>query len=223
MSASHASQSSTETYDYDMMRRAMIDSQLRPNAVEQKWILQAMGETPREDYVPMQYRDIAYMDRSVPMGTQRYLAPALTSALMLQKADIQTNDTILFIGSGSGYNAMIAAKRARHIIAVESDIENQALADNITFIQGPLSQGAAEHGPYSLIVIEGAIEQVPQNIIDQLAIGGRLLCGLMEGEVSHLCIGYKHSNTIALVPFMECEIEKFMSKYGFDKEKEFSF
>lgn len=223
MPASKNPPSADETHDYNVMRRAMIDSQLRPNAVEVRWLLQAMGQIPREDYVPAQYRNIAYMDRSISMGNDRYLAPALTSALMLQKADIQSDDNILIVGSGSGYNAQLAALRAHSVVALESDIENRAIAANITAVQGPLNQGAAHHAPYSLIIIEGSVEQLPQMIVDQLADGGRLLCGLTEGAVSHLSIGYKRGESLALVSFMECELEKFAPQYGFDKEKEFSF
>lgn len=223
MPASNAPLSADQTHDYKNMRRAMIDSQLRPNAVEDRWVLQAIAQVAREDYVPDQYRNIAYMDRSISMGDSRYLAPALTSALMIQKADIQLDDHILIIGSGSGYNAQIASLRAQTVIALENDIENRAAAPNITTVQGPLNQGAPDHAPYSLIIIEGAVEQIPQMIVDQLADGGRLICGLMEGAVSHLSVGYKRGDALAMVAFMECELEKFGPEHGFDKEKEFSF
>lgn len=206
-------------------RKAMIDSQLRPNAVEDKWILSAMAEIAREDYVPDEYRNLAYMDRSVPLGNGRYLPPALTSALMLQKADIHLDDNVLYIGSASGYNAMITARRAQNVVALDTHIIQTLQADNITQVQGPLHLGAADHAPYSIVIIEGAVEQVPQAIIDQMAQGGRLICGLSKGKVSHLCIGYKRGDSLALVAFMECEIEKFTGQVavGFEKEKEFSF
>lgn len=206
-------------------RKAMIDSQLRPNAVEDRWILSAMAEIAREDYVPDEFRNLAYMDRSVPLGNGRYLPPALTSALMLQKADIQPDDNVLYIGSASGYNAMVTARRAQNVVALDTHITKALQADNITQVQGPLHLGAADHAPYSVVIIEGAVEQVPQTIIDQMAQGGRLICGLSNGKVSHLCIGYKRSDSLALVAFMECEIEKFTGQVavGFEKEKEFSF
>ena len=206
-------------------RKAMIDSQLRPNAVEQKWILSAMADIARENYVPSKYRNLAYMDRSVPLNNGRFLPPALTSALMLQKADISTDDKVLFIGATSGYNAMITAQRAATIVALDNEIEMNYGADNIIQVQGPLYLGAADHAPYDVAIIEGAIEEVPQPIIDQMTEGARLICGLSKGKVSHLCIGYKRNNALALVPFMECEIEKFSGQaaIGFEKEKEFSF
>ncbi len=211
--------------DFTAMRRAMIDSQLRPNAVEDKWILSAMGSIAREDFVPAEFRNIAYMDRSISLGNDRYLAPPLTSAHMLQKADIQPSDTILYIGAGSGYNVQIAADRAKSIVAIDPDIDIIASAANITAVKGALSQGAPNQAPYSLVIIEGAVDQVPQEIIDQMSYGGRLICGLMDGKVSHLCIGYKRNETLAIVSFMDCEIEKFTSQTaeGFEKIEEFSF
>lgn len=214
--------SSSLSDNFSTMRKAMIDSQLRPNAVEEKWILDAMSKTAREDFVPAEYRNIAYMDRSVPMGSGRYLAPPLTSALMLQKANITADDTILYIGATSGYNAQIASARAAHVSALDS-IDNAAKADNITAITGNLKEGAAENAPYSLIIIEGTVEQVPQNIINQLADNGRLICGIGNGDVAHLSIGYKRADSLALTAFMECELMRFTSEHGFDKEKEFSF
>lgn len=211
-------------FDFAAMRKAMIDSQLRPNAVEEKWILTAMALIAREDYVPTAYRNTAYMDRSVPLGHGRYLVPALTSALMLQKADISEEDHILYIGGATGYNVTIASARAASIVAVDPDMQAPS-SDNVTPIKAALNEGAPSHGPYSLIIIEGAVEQVPQNITDQLADGGRLVCGLADGEVSQLCIGYKRASSMALVPFMECEIERFTGQaaVGFEREKEFSF
>lgn len=211
--------------DFTAMRKAMIDSQLRPNAVEAKWILTAMASIAREDFVPEQFRNIAYMDRSIPLGNGRYLTPALTSALMLQKADINEDDNILYMGGATGYNIMVAAARAKSIVALDPDIEPSSSADNIIYVKGALNSGAPKQAPYSLIIIEGAVEQVPQSIIDQLADDGRLICGLSNGKVSHLSIGYKRGNSLALVPFMECEIEKFTKQVavGFEREKEFSF
>lgn len=206
-------------------RKAMIDSQLRPNAVEDKWILLAMAEIAREDYVPADFRNLAYMDRSVPLGNGRYLPPALTSALMLQKAAINSDDNLLYIGAASGYNVMVAAQRAANVVALDTNVAMNLSADNVTQIQGQLHLGAPDHAPYDVVIIEGAIEQVPQTIIDQMAEGARLICGLSKGKVSHLCIGYKRGNSLALVAFMECEIEKFTEQVavGFEKEKEFSF
>ncbi len=206
-------------------RKAMVDSQLRPNAVEQKWILSAMADIARESYVPDEFRNLAYMDRSVPLGNGRYIPPALTSALMLQKANISTDDKVLFIGATSGYNAMITAQRAVTVVALDNEIGINNGADNIIQVQGPLHLGAADHAPYDVVIIEGAVEQVPQTIIEQIAEGGRLICGLSKGKISHLCIGYKRGGSAALVAFMECEIEKFTGQaaVGFEKEKEFSF
>lgn len=217
---------STDTIsDFIAMRKAMIDSQLRPNAVEDKWILSAMATIPRENYVPADYRNTAYMDRSIPLGDGRYLPPPLTSALMLQKADISEDDAILYIGSGLGYNVMVAATRAASVTALDHNMDMTGPANNVTIAKGALNEGASQNSPYSVIIIEGAVEQVPQMIVDQLAEGGRLICGLAQGTVSHLCIGYKRGGTLALVPFMECEIERLAGQaaVGFEKEKEFSF
>jgi protein-L-isoaspartate(D-aspartate) O-methyltransferase len=103
--------------DYELMRRAMVESQLRTSGVSEPWLLAAMGSVAREDFVPESHRATAYMDRSIACGDGSVIAPPVTTGLMLQAAEITPTDHVLLIGDGSGYTAALLAQRTGHIVA----------------------------------------------------------------------------------------------------------
>jgi protein-L-isoaspartate(D-aspartate) O-methyltransferase len=213
--------------DFPQSRRFMVDSQLRTSGINQAWILAAMGKVPRELFVPTAMRAVAYMDRSIAISASRKLNPAVATGGMLSAADINDNDRILLIGAGTGYVATLLASRAAHIVAVEEDAELFAQAsaqlsglDNINLIKGPLTAGAADHGPFSLIVIDGAIADLPQTLVDQLSETGRVVTGLTDGANSRLAIGYRRGGTVALKSFADTEIAALP---GFTRKAEFVF
>jgi len=205
--------------DFSISRRAMIDSQLRTSGVSEPWVIAAMGEMPREEFVPAAARDIAYMDRRVRLTATRALNPPLATGLMLQEAAVGADDDILLIGAGCGYLAALLSGRAKHIVAVEEDaaLVKMARANltgraNVELAQGAHKEGAASGTRYSLIIIDGAIEQLPDAITGQLREGGRV--------VSRVAIGYKRGNAAVLRPFADCSISPLP---GFERIAEFVF
>lgn len=205
----------------------MIDSQLRTSGVSTSWVLAAMGAEPREEFVPAAAKDIAYMDRQIPLVNGRALSPPMATGLMLQQADVLASDEVLVIGGGAGYSAKLLARRAKRVVMLEPNNALVALAkanlsgtENVTVIEGALNEGAAEQGPYSLILIDGAIEQLPSAIIDQLIDGGRIITGLAEGTVTRLAMGVKRADDAALRPFSDCSVAKLP---GFERAAEFVF
>ncbi len=213
--------------DFSQSRRFMVDSQLRTSGISQPWILAAMGKVPRELFVPKAMRAVAYIDRSIAISSSRKLNPAAATGSLLAAADITSNDRILLIGAGTGYVATLLAQRAAHIVAVEEDAELFAQAgeqlsglDNINLVSGPLTAGAADYGPFSLIVIDGAISDLPPVLIDQLSESGRVVTGLTEGGNSRLAIGYRRGAAVALKPFADTEIG---TLHSFARKPEFVF
>lgn len=209
------------------MRRTMIDSQLRTSGVKAPWVIAAMGATPREDFVPAQHAATAYMDRAVPLGEGRMLNPPLATGLMLDAANIQPDDNILLIGAATGYVARLIAWRGASVTAVEQSVAMLALArQNLSGVAGvilfeaPLNRGAPSHGPYTLIIIDGAIAHIPREISAQLAEGGRVVTGVIEGSVSRLAMGYKHGESIVLCAIADTEIAALP---GFECANEFVF
>ena len=169
--------------DFALARRNMIDGQLRPNKVTNTLLLAAIGELPRERFLPEAVRSVAYADDDVPLGSGRYLMEPMVLARLIQALQPQSEDRALVVGAGRGYGAALLARLVKAVTALEND---QALAaaggqitrdlalDNIHWVAGKLELGGPTSAPYEVVLIEGAVRQVPQAIFDQLAEGGRL-------------------------------------------------
>ena len=213
--------------DYQAARQSMIDSQLRTSGVNEPWVMEAMGALPREDFVPKERASICYMDRSVPLGEGRMLNPAVATGMMLTEAEPDIGDNILLIGAATGYVASLLASRCKTLVALE---QNSAFAKsakaalkqlgNAELVSGPLTDGYSKAAPYSLIWIDGAIEEIPETIGNQLIEGGRIVTGLVDGPVTRLAMGIKMRGELALRPFSDGEIAPLS---GFAKIKEFAF
>lgn len=219
-----AAESLMQSAQSETTRRHMIDSQLRTNGITAPWIVKAMGELPREKFLPEGKEAFAYLDRSVPLGNGRMLSPPLAAAEMLQVAEVSDKDNVLLIGAGTGYLAALLSGRVKNLVAVESDAQLAAAARaNVTgldLVEGELSQGTKRDAPYSLIIIDGAVEQLPPAIEEQLANRGRIVTGLAEGPVRRLAIGTKHGGQVALRAYADIEVA---SLPGFERAREFVF
>lgn len=171
-------------------RRAMIDSQLRTSGVNEPWVLAAMAGVPREDFVPEAYRAAAYIDRAVPLGNGRYLAAPLVHGRMLAEAAPTSADTALLVGDAEGYLATLLAP----------------LVGRLDCIDPADAARKAKRGPYSLIIVDGAVEVLPDAIAGWLAEEGRLVTGLVERGVTRLAVGRKAAGHLALLPLAEIGI-----------------
>ncbi|HWE75102.1 MAG TPA: protein-L-isoaspartate O-methyltransferase [Stellaceae bacterium] len=165
-------------------RLNMVEGQLRTNKVTDEAVLEGFLTTPRERFVPANLRGIAYVDDDVPLGNGRFLVEPLVLARLLQLAEIGKNDKVLEIGSATGYATAILAKIAASVVAVESDPQLAATARanlqalgiaNAQLQDAPLTAGWRAGAPYNVILINGAVGEVPAAISDQLAEGGRLV------------------------------------------------
>jgi protein-L-isoaspartate(D-aspartate) O-methyltransferase len=170
--------------DYAAARLNMVESQVRPNRVTDPRIVMAMLELPREKFLPKALRGVAYVDEDVPLGNGRYLTEPMVLARLLQAAAIAPEDTVLEIGTATGYGAAVMSRLAGKVVALESDsaLATTAAATlaelgirNVVAVEGPLAQGHPQHAPYNVILFSGGVEYVPQAVIEQLAEGGRLL------------------------------------------------
>jgi protein-L-isoaspartate(D-aspartate) O-methyltransferase len=159
--------------DYSLARRAMIDSQLRPQGVTDRGVLAAMGRVQREQYVPESSRAFAYFDRPVAIGQGRTMMPPAALGRLLSEAAPKAGERALVVGSGTGYAAAVLREAGLEVIALESD---DALAGTFAdTVIGDLANGWAKGAPYDLILIDGAVEQVPTALSKQLAPQGRLV------------------------------------------------
>lgn len=186
--------------DFAARRRMMVDTQIRPADVTKYPIIDALLTVPREIFVPVALRDIAYAGEDIDLGAGRVLLEPRTLAKMLDALDIRRDELVMDLGCGFGYSAAVIAQLAQAVVAVEQDetmaaeapaLLSEAGADNAVLHQGALIEGAAEHGPYDVIIVEGGVEELPQAVIDQLKDGGRMACLFIEGALGEVRIGYK--------------------------------
>ena len=170
--------------DFAAARKQMVDSQLLPNKVTDARLVEAMGAVPREAFLPQSLRGVAYMDEDLPVAPGRYVIAPMVFARLVQAAAIRDTDTVLDLGCSSGYSAAVLARLAGVVVAVEEDagLAAQASAnlaangaENAAVTTAPLNAGYPAQAPYNAIVIEGAVEDVPVPLLDQLAEGGRLV------------------------------------------------
>lgn len=213
--------------DFAAARRHMIESQLRPSDVSDPVVIAAMAVTRREDFVPAAQRALAYMDRAVPLLEGRVLNPALSTGLLLTRAELSSDDKVLLVGAGTGYAAALLAGIVAQVVAVENNstlVEHArgALANmaNVTLVESALDQGCPDHAPYDLIIVDGAVQQIPDALIAQLADGGRLLAGMDEDGVSRLALGRRQGASFGLVPFADTDIATLAA---FVRPKSYSF
>jgi protein-L-isoaspartate(D-aspartate) O-methyltransferase len=185
--------------DFATRRTMMVDTQVRPNDVTKFPIIEAMLSVPREEFVPAARREAAYVGENVEIAPGRVLLEPRNFAKMLDALDIQPTDLVLDIGCGLGYSAAVIARMAEAVVALEEDglaaqaeaTLAQAGADNAAVVAGDLAAGSAKHGPYDAIIIEGAVETVPDAILAQLKEGGRIAALFMENALGTVRIGHK--------------------------------
>ncbi|MBE2277499.1 MAG: protein-L-isoaspartate O-methyltransferase [Rhodobacteraceae bacterium] len=191
--------------EFASRRVMMVDTQVRPSDVTKFPIIEAMLQVPRESYVPDPRREVAYAGVNLDLGDNRVILEPRTLAKMLDALDVQPTELVLDLGPALGYSAAVLARLAQTVVAVEEDeamadeaqrVLSQEGVDNAVVVRGPLTGGAAKHGPYDAIVIEGGVEAVPAAILEQLRDGGRIAAIFMDGGLGTVRIGYRETGGV---------------------------
>ena len=193
------------------MRAAMVDSQLRTSDVIDSAVVAAMGSVPREAHVPAELASVAYMDRAIALGHGRALNPPLVTGRMLVAAAVRPGMHVLLVGAATGYTAALLAALGAKVYAVEEQPELLAAARNVVgdaaihWVEGPLTAGAPGAARFDRIIIDGAIEQLPDALVAQLTKGGRLIAAQRDGAVTRLVQGVKTDSGIVLRSFADMD------------------
>ena len=173
-------------------RTTMINSQLRPNNMNDEAIIHAMETVKREEFVPKAMRGVAYCDEDIAVSEGRYLMEPRIFAKLLGFAAIKKSDLVLDIGCATGYSTAVIADLADAVVALEDDAKLLAKAEatladqeimNVAVVKGKHAAGVAKQGPYDVIFIGGAVADVPSTLTAQLKEGGRLICVKLENSV----------------------------------------
>jgi protein-L-isoaspartate(D-aspartate) O-methyltransferase len=180
--------------DYAAARQHMIDSQIRTNEVTDSTVIGALAALPRELFVADSYRKLAYIDRPVPMGAGRRMMEPMYLARLLQVAELQPKAKVLVVGAGTGYSAAILSSLVAKVTALEcaADLAARAKANleslgitNVKVVEGDLAAGRPNEAPFDFILVDGAVEVLPDALTAQLAEGGTLACIVMKGSIGH--------------------------------------
>ena len=212
---------------FEAMRHAMVASQLRTNAVSDARVVATMARVPREAFLPADVRGIAYRDTAVPLGRGRAQNVPIATGRLLTEAWLLASDRVLLIGAAGGYTAAVLAGLVAKVVAVESEpalaaMARAALRDyaNVTLIEGPLEAGHEAGAPYDVLMIDGAVEHVPDALVAQIRAGGRAVAGIADRGITRLASGRKTAGGFALLDFADIDC---VSLPGFARPRTFTF
>jgi protein-L-isoaspartate(D-aspartate) O-methyltransferase len=216
-----------EAERFEAMRQAMVASQLRTNAVNDPRVVEAMARTARENFLPAEQKGLAYRDTLLPLpGGRRHNSPLATGRL-LTEAHVRPEDHVLLIGAAGGYAAALLAQLAGSVVALEQEEALVALARTalageakVELVQGPQEAGWAAGAPYDLLIVDGAVEQLPDALIAQVKPGGRVVTGVIDRGVTRLAAGRRTEGGFGLLDFLDVECTELP---GFRRLRTFTF
>jgi protein-L-isoaspartate(D-aspartate) O-methyltransferase len=208
--------------DYAAARESMVDTQLRPEGVNFPPVVQAMATVAREEFVATEARPLAYIDRTVPMGAGRLMNGPVVLGKLLTDMTPLSGERALVVGCGTGYSAAVLQEMGLRVTGLESSAElaARARANGIKVAEGPLEQGWKDGAPYDLILIDGAVEYLPDAIIEQLTDHGRLGAALIEKGIARLVVGRRAGNGFGLHSMADSGAAALP---GFSKPRTFTF
>jgi len=187
--------------DFAAARRAMIDSQLRPQGVSDPAVLAAMASVPREEFVPEAVRPLAYSDRPLDLGDGKAMMPPAALGRLVMELEPQAGERVLVVGSGNGYAANVL----------------EALGLEVDTASGTAPTGKSG---YDIILIDGAVEEVPDSLVSRLAPDGRLGTGISDNGVTRLAIGRRAGSSLGLRRFADVQVPVLT---GFTRPRAFTF
>jgi len=196
----------TTMTDFATRRMTMVDTQVRPSDVTKFPIIDAMLTVPREEFVPADRREAAYVGEHLDLGAGRVVLDPRSFAKLLDAVDVQPDELVLDVGAAYGYSTAVLARMAEAVVALEEDLlmaaeaENalsRVGADNSVVVTGALTAGSAKHAPFDVIVVQGAVEHLPEALIAQLKDGGRIGCLFAEGANGVVRVGYKMDGAVS--------------------------
>jgi len=198
--------------DFVSLRTAMVDRQIRPSDVTKIPVIDAMLSVPREAFVPVAMKNVAYAGEHINLGNGRVVLDPRVFAKMLDLLDVGPGDMVLDLACALGYSTAVISHMAEAVVGVEQnpDLATEAeenlsvqSVDNGFISQGALTGGAPKHGPYDAVLVGGGVETVPQSILDQLKVGGRIVAIFVSGASGICRLGLKTDSGVTWRPVFD--------------------
>ena len=216
--------------DFNLLRKNMVDCQLKPNKIINLDLIDAFLKVPREIFVNKKNINQCYLDVNIDLTKNRFLLNPMVCARLIQSLNINKNDTVLTIGSGVGYTSVILSYLCNTVIGIESiksfydfsvDVLIKLEVNNVVFIKSKIENGYSDQQPYDCIIIEGGVNYVPIDILYQLSENGKLVAvEIKEGHVGKAILYQRHGNEFTKSYVFDAYIPVFD---GFKKSQEFNF
>jgi protein-L-isoaspartate(D-aspartate) O-methyltransferase len=214
----------TEVGDFAARRDRMVERQLRGRGIEDERVLAAMGEVPREAFLPEELRDRAYADSALPIGAEQTISQPWIVAAICQALGLEGSELVLEVGTGSGYSAAVLARLAAHVVSIERHEQlSQAAArvlaaqgiGNVEIVVGDGSLGVPERAPFDAIAVHAAAPAPPPPLIDQLAEEGRLVVPVSGDGADVLTVLRRTGDRVASTDLGPCRFVPLIGKEGF--------
>ena len=205
-----------------LARRTMVDNQLRPQGVTDRGVLAAMGRVERERFVPDEARALAYFDRPLAIGQGRSMMPPAALGRLLSEASPRPGQRALVIGAGTGYSAAVLKQIGLEVIALESDaaLASAATEAGVETVSGDLAAGWAKGAPYDLVLIDGAVEEIPASLGKQLTPDGVLVGAICDRGITRLIVGASADGAIGWRSIADSDVAPLP---GFERPRAFTF
>ena len=221
--------------DFERLRQSMVDSQIRPNDVTDPRIIGAMLDLPRERFVPAARAELAYLDDDLIVreagatGPARYLIEPMILAKLIQALDLSDTDRVLDVGCATGYSTALLSRLAGAVVGLEPDaglaaaaraVLAQLGATGAQIVVGPMTNGVPEAGPYDAIILNGAVEVIPEPLFDQLKEAGRLVAVVRAGPLGRATLHVRRGGAVSKRPLFDAAVPVLQ---GFEAPRHFVF
>jgi protein-L-isoaspartate(D-aspartate) O-methyltransferase len=210
--------------DFASLRARMVERQLRRRGIADERVLAAMGEVPREAFVPERVRDRAYADSALPIGEEQTISQPWIVAAICQALELEGGERVLEVGSGSGYSAAVLSRLAAEVIGIERHASLVAGAraalerlggGNVELLVGDGSRGLPDLAPFEAIAVHATAPAAPQTLLGQLADGGRLVAPIAADGVDVLTAFRRRGVELDEVAIGPCRFVPLIGEEGY--------
>ena len=208
----------------DLQRQLMVERQLKARGIFDERVLAAMSKIPREEFIAPELQQHAYEDRPLAIGCAQTISQPYIVASMLQAAQLRPEDHVLELGTGSGYQTALFAEIVRTVVSIErhtylAEIARTRLARlgyaNVEVLVGDGTLGYSPRAPYDVILVSAAAPQIPQPLVDQLCIGGRMVLPVGNRDLQDLVLVRKDEDGVRQIRLDGCAFVPLIGEVGF--------